>query len=124
VKGLQLACLLLIGSLFALTGLRQFFVEPLDGPLPNTLWFVIQVAPLLAVLPGVLRGRHRGYFFAVLAASLYFVHGTLEAASVDQRQMGLWEVGFAVALVAVASAAMRRSREGASTRADRTGGDP
>lgn len=110
MKGLQFLCLLLIGSLFAVTGLRQFFVEPLDGQLTNTLWFVLQVAPLLIVLPGVLRGTHRGYFYAVLAAALYFIHGVLEAATDDQRTLALWEVAFAVGLVAVASSAMRRLR--------------
>jgi uncharacterized membrane protein len=110
VKGLQFLCLLLIGSLFAVTGLRQYFVEPLDGALVNSLWFLIQVLPLLLVLPVMLKGGHRGYFYAVLAASLYFIHGVLEAATVDQRTIALWEVGFAVGLVAVASAAMRRLR--------------
>ena len=110
MKGLQFLSLLLIGSLFALTGLRQYFVEPLEGPLTNTAWFVIQVLPLLLVLPGVLRGLHRGYFYAVLAASLYFIHGVMEAATEDLRTVGLWEVGFAVALINVSSIAMRRLR--------------
>jgi uncharacterized membrane protein len=108
MKGLQFLCLLLIGSLFAITGLRQYFAEPLASPFTNTLWFVIQVLPLLAVLPGVLRGTARGYFFTVLAASLYFVHGVIEAATPDLRTMAFWETGFAVALIAVSSLAMRR----------------
>lgn len=108
MKGYQLACLVLIGSLFAITGLRQYFVEPLDSAFANTLWFVIEVLPLLAVLPGVLRGSSRGYFYAALAALLYFVHGTMEAATPDHRAIALWETGFAVGLVAVAGSAMRR----------------
>ena len=110
MRGLQFLALFLIGSLFAVTGLRQFFVEPLDSALTNTLWFAIQVLPLLLVLPGVLHGRHRGYFYVVLAASLYFIHGVLEAATDDQRTMALWETGFALALMAVATSAMRRLR--------------
>lgn len=108
MKGFQFLALLLLGSLFAVTGLRQFFLEPLDGTMSNLLWFLIQVAPILLVLPGVLRGTHRGYFYAVLAASLYFVHGAMEAATPDLRAAALWETGFAVALIAVASLAMRR----------------
>ncbi|MFU8817857.1 MAG: DUF2069 domain-containing protein [Pseudomonadales bacterium] len=108
MKGLQFLCLLMIGSLFALTGLRQFFIQPLAGDLTNALWFLLQVLPLLLVLPGVLRGSSRGYFFAILAASLYFIHGTLEAATPDLRTLAFWEVGFAVALIAAASLAMRR----------------
>lgn len=110
MKGFQFLCLLLIGSLFAVTGLRQFFVEPLDTALTNTVWFLIQVSPLLMVLPGVLSGGHRGYFYAVLAASLYFIHGTMEASTSDLRALALWETGFAVSLIAVASLAMRRLR--------------
>ncbi len=110
MKGYQFACLILIGSLFAVTGLRQFFVEPLDSAFANTIWFVIEVLPLLAVLPAVLRGASRGYLLAALAALLYFVHGTMEAATADHRTMALWEAGFAVALVAVAGLAVRRMR--------------
>ncbi|MDZ7670150.1 MAG: DUF2069 domain-containing protein [Gammaproteobacteria bacterium] len=108
MKGLQFLALLMLGSLFAVTGLRQFFVEPLDEALSNTLWFAIQVLPLLVVLPGVLRGSHRGYFYAILAATLYFIHGTMEAATADQRLLAFWECGFAVALITVACLAMRR----------------
>jgi uncharacterized membrane protein len=109
VKGLQFLCLLWIGSLFAATGLRQGFVEPLESGVSNAVWFVIQVLPLLLVLPGVLRASHRGFFYAVLAATLYFVHGTMEAVTADQRALAFWEVGFSVALVATASLAMRRT---------------
>jgi uncharacterized membrane protein len=108
MKGLQFLCFLMIGSLFAITGLRQFFVQPLETGWVNALWFGIQVLPLLVVLPGVLLGTARGYFFAALAACLYFIHGTMQAATPDMRALALWEVGFAVALVAAASLAMRR----------------
>lgn len=111
MKGLQFLALVLLGSLFAITGLRQYFVEPLDDALSNTLWFVIQVLPLLIVLPGVLRASHRGYFYAILAATLYFIHGTMEAATADQRLLALWETGFALALITVACLAMRRLNE-------------
>jgi uncharacterized membrane protein len=108
MKGLQFVCLLMIGSLFSLTGLRRFFVQPLDSTSLNLLWFAIQVLPIVLVLPGVLRGSFRGYLFASLAASLYFIHGTLQATTPGLRTMGLWEVGFAVALIGAASLAMRR----------------
>jgi uncharacterized membrane protein len=112
MKGLQFVCLLMIGSLFSITGLRQFFVQPLETPWVNTLWFAVQVLPLILVLPGVLRGTSRGYFLSILAASLYFIHGTMEAATPDLRVMALWEVGFAVALIGAASLAMRRLPRG------------
>jgi uncharacterized membrane protein len=108
MKGYQFLALLLIGSLFALTGLRQFFVQPLASPVPNALWFLLQVAPLVAILPGILRLSGRGFFYAILAAMLYFIHGVMEAATADLRALALWEVGFATALVATGSLAMRR----------------
>ena len=110
LRGLQFLCLLWIGSLFALTGLRQFFVEPLANPIPNLIWFVIQVLPLLAVLPGVLSLRIRSYLFATLAAMLYFFHGVLLTVDPDDRTLGFWEVGFSLALVLTASFALRHLR--------------
>ncbi len=110
MKALQFLCLLLVGSLFALTGLRQFFVTPLAETGINVLWFVVQVLPLLLVLPGILRLRLRAFFFAALAGMLYFVHGILQAATPESRVMGLWEVGFAMALVLVATYGTRQLR--------------
>jgi uncharacterized membrane protein len=103
MKGLQFLALLLIGSLFALTGLRQFFVSPLQGAAPNLLWFLVQVLPLLLLLPGILRLRARTYFFATLVSMLYFIHGILLTITPETRAMGLWEVGLAMLLVLVGS---------------------
>jgi uncharacterized membrane protein len=108
VKGFQFLCLVMIGSLFSITGLRQFFVQPHDSLSTNVLWFSIQALPLLLALPGVLRGTFGGYLFASFAGSLYFIHGTLQATTPGLRGMGLWEVAFAVALIGTASLAMRR----------------
>ena len=109
-RGLQFLTLLAAGSLFALTGLRQFFVEPLANPLPNTLWFLIQVTPLLLVLPGVLAMKARSFLLASLAAMLYFCHGVLLTVAEEDQALGFWEVGFALALVLVASFAVREIR--------------
>jgi uncharacterized membrane protein len=108
MTGYQLPALALIGSLFALTGLRQFFLQPLASPLSNTLWFLLQVTPLLVALPGVLRATSRGFFGAVLAAMLYFIHGVMEAATPPLRAFAWWEIGFATALVVLGAFAMRR----------------
>ena len=103
-RGLQFLTLLAAGSLFALTGLRQFFVEPLANPLPNTLWFLIQVTP------GVLAMKARSFLLASLAAMLYFCHGVLLTVAEEDQALGFWEVGFALALVLVASFAVREIR--------------
>lgn len=110
LRGLQFLCLLWIGSLFALTGLRQFFVEPLESSGSNLIWFAIQVLPLLLILPGILRLIPRSYLLASLAAMLYFCHGVLQAVDPEDRVLGLWEVGFALALVLTASFAVRHLR--------------
>ena len=110
MKALQFLCVLLVGCLFALTGLRQFFVAPLPGSGSNLAWFVVQVLPLLLVLPGILRLQVRSFFFASLAGMLYFVHGILQAATPELRVMGLWEVGFAMALILVATYGTRQLR--------------
>jgi uncharacterized membrane protein len=123
MKGLQLACLLLIGSLFALTGLRQFFIQPLATPSTNTLWFIIQVLPLLAVLPGALRLRPRSYLLAALASTLYFVHGVLLAATPELRGLGLWEAGFSVGLLVAGSYAARNLASADGQNATQAGAD-
>jgi uncharacterized membrane protein len=118
LRGLQFLTLFCIGSLFALTGLRQFFVEPLASANTNLIWFGIQVLPLLLVLPGVLRLTPRSYLFAILAAMLYFCHGVLQAVSLEDRLIGLWEVGFSLALVLTASFALRHLRMAAADLSD------
>jgi len=118
LRGLQFLTLFCIGSLFALTGLRQFFVEPLASANTNLIWFGIQVLPLLLVLPGVLRLTPRSYLFAILAAMLYFCHGVLQAVSAEDRLIGLWEVGFSLALVLTASFALRHLRMAAADLSD------
>ena len=103
MKGLQFLCLLTLASLFALTGLRQFFLEPLTSNSSNFIWFAIQVTPLLLVLPGLLRLNHFTYVLTTLVSMLYFVHGVLLAATPELRYFGLWEVAFAVGLIAAAA---------------------
>ena len=120
LRAIQFLCLLTIGSLFALTGLRQFFMEPLANPLPNGIWFFIQVLPLLAVLPGILRQSARSYLLAALAAMLYFCHGVLVTVTAGMRTFGFWEVGFSLALVLFASFAVRHLRTASAEAADRS----
>ncbi len=100
-----------IGSLFALTGLRQFFVSPLPDAGPNLLWFFAQVAPLLLPLPGLLRGSIRSTFLLCLGSLLYFVHGVVVTYDGTMAWMGAFEIGFAVALCAVTAFLVRKMRE-------------
>jgi uncharacterized membrane protein len=102
--------LLLMGGLFALTGMRQFFIEPLASTRSNIIWFVIQVAPLLVIVPGMLRMHYRSCFFAILVASLYFIHGVLLAVSESLRLLGFAEVGISLALILAATYLLRGLR--------------
>ncbi len=99
----------MIGSLFALTGLRQFFVHPLDDSSTNMIWFIFQVLPLLAVLPGLLRLKPRAFFFTAFASMLYFVHGVWIVVDPADRMMGIFEMGFAVALLSLSTYAARKT---------------
>ncbi len=110
VQLLLFGCLLLLGSLFALTGLRQFLLEPLESTQSNVIWFVIQVLPLVLVLPGMLRLTARVYFFAVLVAALYFIHGILLMVGEALRTVGIWETGLSLALILAATYMLRLLR--------------
>lgn len=103
LKVLMFICLLMLGSLFALTGLRQFFVEPLASRSSNIIWFLLQIAPLAAVLPGMLRLKYRSYFLGILFVSLYFVHGVLLSSAGNLRTLGLWEVAFSLLFIFAAT---------------------
>ena len=103
MSGLIFLTLVASGSLVGITGLRHFFLDPTDSSGVNWLLFVIQILPLLAVLPGLLRASHRSAVIAALVAMLYFIHGVWLAATPELRVVGLIEVGVALALVVSSS---------------------
>ena len=100
-----------VGSLFALTGLRQFFIAPLPDTGPNILWFAIQVAPLVLTLPGLMSGTIRTTFLLCLASMLYFVHGVIVVYDGSLVILGWIEIVFALALCGNTSMLVRRLRE-------------
>jgi len=110
-RGWLFIALLLIGSLFALTGLRQFFIQPLATTSSNVVWFLIQVSPLLIILPGLLSVSTRSAFYAIVVALLYFIHGVLIAATEPLRWFGVVEIIVACALIADATWLLRKWRE-------------
>jgi len=93
---LKVALLLWVGSLFALLGMQRFFVEPLASMPLNVAVFIVQVAPLLIVLPMALRPGARGSLWMCLVMLPYFVHGVWQWTSPDTRLIGMLEVVFAV----------------------------
>ena len=77
MQGWLFLTFIMVGSLLGITGLRQFFIDPLPTTTLNAVWFFIQVLPLLLCLPSALRGQLKGMFFLCLVSTLYFIHGVL-----------------------------------------------
>ena len=103
MRGWLTVALFLLGSLVSINGLRQFFIEPLTTPSVNAIWFCVQILPLAAVVPGMLRLQPNSVFGAALVSLLYFVHGVLLAATPTLSVMGLFEAAVAIALLCVAT---------------------
>lgn len=111
MRGWLFVALLLLGSLVAITGLRQFFIEPLATAHVNVTWFVIQLLPLLLPLPGLLRFKLRSTFVLCMTSMLYFIHGVLIVFDPHMRVLGAWEIFFALGLCAVTALLVRTIRE-------------
>ena len=112
---LSYAC---VGSLFALTGLRQFFVSPLPDAGPNVLWFAIQVAPLVLTLPGLLSGTIRTTFILCLCSMLYFVHAVIVIYDGSLVGLGWAELVFALGLCGATTMVVRKLREAEAAQSD------
>ncbi len=111
MKGWVFVALLLTGSLVALTGLRQFFIEPLANPATNGVWFLIQLLPLMLPLPGLLHARLRSTFIMCMVSTLYFIHGVLITFDPDMRLLGVCEIVFSLGLCGVTAYMVRHIRE-------------
>ncbi len=111
MKGWLFLSLMMVGSLFAMTGLRQFFIEPLDDAGVNAAWFIIQLLPLLLPLPGVLRSSLRPVFFMCMSSMLYFIHGVLVVSDPEMLLFGVFEILFALGLCASTAIMVRKIRE-------------
>ena len=111
MKGWLFVALLLLGSLVALTGLRQFLMDPLASTGTNIAWFIIQLIPLLVPLPGLLRCQLRSTFVLCITSTLYFIHGVLIAFDADKWVLGSFEIMFSLGLCAVTALLVRKIRE-------------
>ncbi len=101
MKGWLFSVLVATGSIFALLGLQQFFIDPLSAgaaSVANITWFALQVAPLLIPLIGTLRRNIRATFVLCLASLLYFAHGVVVAYVGQHRLIGVLEIVFALTL--------------------------
>lgn len=113
MRSLRIITLLSTGCLLAVTAIRQLLIDPVPSAPVNAAWLTLQLLPLLAVVPGMIRLRVRGYFFAIMVGMLYFVHGVQASFGPTARNLhlwGLWEALLAVVLVVFASYAVRALR--------------
>ncbi len=100
-----------LGSLVAMIGLKQFFLWPIDDNTINVIWFLLQVAPLLLPLPGIMSGQVRATFIVCLASQLYFVAGVLAMVDETTRLYGAVEITFALMLCGSTTMLVRKLRE-------------
>jgi uncharacterized membrane protein len=111
VRGWLFLSLICTGSLLAVTGLRQFFIEPLGTSSSNSVWFLIQVLPLLLPLPGALRGQLRSMFLLCLVSSLYFIHAVLVINDEPLFLIASAELLFSLGLAVCTAVFVRKRRE-------------
>lgn len=74
----------------------------------------IQALPLLALLPGLHRGRPRSYAWMGFVIQLYFIHGVILAFSPARLGWGLAQIALSVTVFVVLILFIRR-RRGVST---------
>ncbi|MEM7100706.1 MAG: DUF2069 domain-containing protein [Pseudomonadota bacterium] len=111
VQGWLFLSLVMMGSLVAVTGLRQLFFDPIPSTGTNIAWFIVQLIPLLVPLPGFLRGSLTSTFILCLASLLYFIHGVMLAFDPELSLLGICEVFFAVGLTGTTTMVTRKLRE-------------
>lgn len=111
MRGWLFLSLICTGSLLAVTGLRQFFIEPLSTSSSNSVWFLIQVLPLLLPLPGALRGQLRSMFLLCLVSSLYFIHAVLVINDEPLFLIASAELLFSLGLAVCTAVFVRKRRE-------------
>ncbi len=111
MKGFLFLALVLVGSIVALTGLRQIFLQPLADGTVNLVWFALQILPLLLTLPGLLRLEIRSAFMLCMVSLLYFIHGVLIIFDPPTQLLGAFEICFALGLCGVTAWMVRQLRE-------------
>ena len=102
---------ILVGSLCAITGLRQFLLDPIGQAHLDLLWFGLQLLPLLMLLPGLIRARRKAFMYCALVSLFYFVHGIMLSTNPELQRLGILEAGLALVLTTIASLAARAASE-------------
>ena len=98
----------LLAALFVLCLAWEWRIAPLR---PGGSWLVLKSLPLLAPLPGILRGRRYTFQWSVLLIVAYACEGIVRAMTEAgmARTMALAEFAFSAAFFAVAMAFARKT---------------
>ncbi len=80
-----------IAALLLLVFLRTGLSLPMTGLAGIAAW-TIQALPLLALLPGLRRGRPRSYAWLGFVIQLYFIHGVILAFAPARLAWGLAQI--------------------------------
>jgi uncharacterized membrane protein len=87
-----------LGALALLEILWELWLAPIK---PGGSWLALKAVPLLALWPGVAKGKLRSCQWALLLLPWYFAEGLVRAASETGRQALCASVAAAMALVAL-----------------------
>jgi len=114
IKFLQLICLFCIASLFSAMGVFRFLIDGPDSRLAQLTLFLVQVAPLLVFIPGLLRLKPNACVYLALTSLLYFTYGVAQVVDPRSLWFGIGEIVAAIGLCTCASLLARSLRESAA----------
>ena len=97
VKVARALSLLAFFSLVGLLCVYYLFVADLHGARPWVI-LLIELVPLMFVVPGMLMGSPRGHSFTCYVVNLYLIKGALAAFDPDRQVFGLLEIAASVAV--------------------------
>lgn len=94
MRGLSLACFF---GLIALLCVYYLLFANLHGARPWVI-LLIELVPLLLLVPGMLKGSPRGHSFTCYVVNLYLIKGALAAYDPNRQVFGLLEIAASVAV--------------------------
>ncbi|AMB85873.1 hypothetical protein AWM79_11385 [Pseudomonas agarici] len=94
--GRVLALASFLGLIGLLCGYYLMFAD-LHGARPWVI-LLVELVPLLPLLPGMLRGSARGHSFTCYVVNLYFLKGALAAFDPNRQLFGVLEMGASLAV--------------------------
>ncbi len=109
-KRLRQVVLISLAGLLLSLSLGSF----LGAPFSITYW-LIQITPLLAFLPALLRGSIRGHQWLCFVIQLYFIVAILRLFDPGSLLQGIFETFFTVVIFSTAVAYVHRARKSAGT---------